>query len=193
MQKPKSMFKTNVVYGLIILFPLAIIVLLVVQIVEILDLIAVSLNLHSFTSFTMAVVLALLLLLIFCFSVGAMLRTRLGALSFERFEQGVLKQIPGYEIISNVLKGFVEKKTAYPAAIVRLFEPGTAVFGFVMEENENGLLTVFVPSAPVLTVGTVYLVERERVTILDEGAIALTDCISKWGIGAQKMIERAKI
>ena len=106
----------------------------------------------------------------------------------ERFEQVVLKQIPGYKIISNVLKGFAEKKTAYPAALVRLFGSRTAVFGFVMEEHDNGLVTVFVPSAPVLTVGMVYVVERDQVTILDAGAIAVTECISQWGIGSQKIL-----
>jgi uncharacterized membrane protein len=188
MQKPKSMFRTNVVYGLIVLFPLAIIVLLLAKMVEIMELIAAPLNLDSYTSVGLVIVLAVILLFIFCFIVGTILRTRLGALSFERFERTVLKQIPGYKIISNVLKGFVEKKTAYPAAMVRLFGPGTAVFGYVMEENENGLITVFVPSTPVLTVGTVYVVERERVTILDAGAIAVTECISQWGIGSQKIL-----
>jgi uncharacterized membrane protein len=188
MQKTKSIFRTNVVYGLIVLFPLAIIVLLLAKMVEIMELIAAPLNLDSYTSVALVIVLSIILLFVFCFAVGAILRTRLGALSFERFELTVLKQIPGYKIISNVLKGFAEKKTAYPGALVRLFGSETAVFGFVMEEHDNGLVTVFVPSAPVLTVGTVYVVKREQLTILDAGAIAVTECISQWGIGSQKIL-----
>jgi len=36
-----------------------------------------------------------------------------------------------------------------------------------MEENDNGSMTVFVPSSPAITVGTVYIVKRSRVTILE--------------------------
>jgi len=37
------------------------------------------------------------------------------------------------------------------------------VFGLVMEESQNGVLTVFLPSAPALTVGSLHVVERDRV------------------------------
>ena len=87
-----------------------------------------------------------------------------------------------------MLKGFAEKRTAYPAAIVRLYGPGTAVLGFIMEENENGSLTVFVPSAPALTVGSLHVVDRERVTILEAGGMDITNCISQWGIGLQNIL-----
>ena len=40
--------------------------------------------------------------------------------------------VPGYDLIQNVLRGFAEKRTAYPAALITLFGPGTGVFGLVM-------------------------------------------------------------
>jgi len=57
-----------------------------------------------------------------------------------------------------------------------------------MEEHDNGLLTVFVPSTPVLTVGNLYIVEPERVTRLTAGASEVADCISQWGMGSKKII-----
>jgi len=193
MKKIKSVFGTNVIYGLLVMVPTGIIVLLLEKVVEILESIAKPLQLQSATSVIGAMILALLMVLLLCFVVGAFVRTRLGAWSFDRFERTILKQIPGYEIISNALKGFVDKKTAYRAALVRLYGPGTGVLGFVMEENNNGSITVFVPSVPALTVGSLHIVDRERVTMLEAGSIDVTTCISKWGIGSQKILGSAHL
>ena len=188
MKNTKSVFRTNVIYGVLVLVPLAVIVLLLAKIVEILEKIAEPLNLQSYNSVIGAVILAVALVLTLCFVVGAFVRTRLGSWSLERFERTILKQIPGYEIISNALKGFAEKKTAYRAALVQLYGPGTGVLGFVMEENDNGNVTVFVPSVPTLTLGSLHVVDRDRVTMLEAGSIDVTNCISQWGIGSQKIL-----
>ena len=193
MKKNKSVFRTNVIYGVLVLVPLAVIVLLLAKIVEILEKIAEPLNLQSATSVIGAIVLAVLLVLILCFVVGVFVRTRLGSWSLERFEQTILRQIPGYEIISNALKGFAEKKTAYRAALVRLYGPGTGVLGFIMEENDNDSVTVFVPSVPTLTMGSLHVVDRERVTMLEAGSIDVTNCISQWGIGSNKILGSIKL
>jgi uncharacterized membrane protein len=193
MKKNKSVFRTNVIYGVLVLVPLAVIVLLLAKIVEILEKIAEPLDLQSYTSVIGAVILAVLLVLLLCFVVGVFVRTRLGSWSLERFERTILKQIPGYEIISNALKGFAEKRTAYRAALVQLYGPGTGVLGFVMEENDNGSLTVFIPSVPTLTVGSLHVVDRERVTMLEAGSIDVTNCISQWGIGSKKILGSIKL
>jgi len=72
--------------------------------------------------------------------------------------------------------------------LVQLFGPGTAVFGFVVEEHENDRLTVFVPSAPAITVGSVHIVERDRVTLLEASAVEVTSCVSQWGIGSRRVL-----
>lgn len=119
-----------------------------------------------------------------------LVRTGFGTWSFERLENKVLKQIPGYQIISRALKGFAAEETAYPKALVHLLGSEAAVLGFVMEENDNGSVTVFVPSSPVITVGTVYIVNRSRVTILEASTMEIADCISQWGIGSRKILSK---
>jgi uncharacterized membrane protein len=193
MKKTKSVFRTNVIYGVLVLVPLAVIILLLAEIVEILENLAEPLQLQSATGVIGAIILALLLVLSICFIAGAIVRTRLGTWSFERFERKILFQIPGFKIISNALKGFAEERTAYSAALVQLYGPGTGVLGFVMEENDNGSLTVFVPSVPTLTVGSLHVVDRERVTLLEAGSIDVTNCISQWGIGSRKILGSIKL
>lgn len=183
-----SVFKRNVVYGLLALFPATIIFLLLSKIMEILEKAATVLNLDSTTGFVLTILVGLLLLLILCFILGTFVRTRIGSWSLEKLERKVLCQIPGYEIISNVLKGFAEKKIAYPAAKIQLYGKGSAVIGFIMEENLDGSLTVFVPSSPALTLGSLHLVDRERVTILKAGSMEVANCISQWGIGSKNLL-----
>ena len=188
MNKKLALFKTNIIYGVLVILPLAVIFLFLSKIVEILEKIAKPLGLESYFSASLAVIIGFLLLLTVCFFVGVLVRSSIGAWSFERIENKVLKQIPGYQIISRALKGFAAEETAYPKALVRLLGSEAAVFGFVMEENDNGSVTVFVPSSPAITIGGVYIVDRSRVTILESSTMEIVDCLSQWGIGSRKIL-----
>lgn len=184
----KSIFKTNVIYGLIVLVPLTVIVLIIVKIMELLDALAVAVGLHSTAGAALATVLALIVFVLLCFAIGAFVRTRIGSWYFEKIENAGLKRLPGYKIISNILKGSVGKSSSLIPVMVQLYGPGVAVLGFIVEESENGPVTVFVPTSPAITIGNIYIVDRERVTRLDAAASGLTECISQWGIGVQKII-----
>jgi uncharacterized membrane protein len=74
-----SVFRTNVIYGLLVLVPAAIIFLLLAKIVEILEKMAASLNFASDTGVIVAIMLGILLLLLLCFVVGSFVRTRIGS------------------------------------------------------------------------------------------------------------------
>ncbi len=184
--------KTNVVYGLIAIIPIAIVILLLAKVVEVLkgigEPIAERLDMAPVVAALVAVVVAVAVILVACFVIGAAVRTRIGAWSFEKVEKAILARVPGYDLIQNVLRGFAEKRTAYPAALVSLFCPGTGVFGLVMENNGDGTVTVFIASAPTLTVGAVHVVDRDRVRMLDAGLMSVTDCVSQWGVGSAKVL-----
>ena len=78
MKKPGYSFKTNLVYGLVVIVPLAVLVLLIAKVVEILQTIALSLKLETTVGAGLAIVIALLLLLLVCLGIGAMVRTKIG-------------------------------------------------------------------------------------------------------------------
>ena len=188
MKQPGYSFKTNLFYGLVVIVPLAVLVLLIAKVVEILQTVALSLELESTVGAGLAIVIALLLLLLVCLGIGTIVRTKIGTWSFKKLEQAILRHVPGYELLGNILKGFAKEKAAYPAVMVQLHGPGSAVFGLAMEEHQNGVLTVFLPSAPALTVGSLHIVERDRVTFLDASTVDVAQCISQWGVGSQKVL-----
>ena len=189
MKESKSNIKTNLVYGLIVLVPVIFALVILVKFVEILELVAKAIGLHTNFGATIAVFLALVVLLVLCYAAGALVRTQIGAWSFGRFEEKVLLKIPGYRILSNILKGFAaEKVESYKPALVQLGPPGTAVIGFVMDENDNDTITVFVPSVPALTVGALHIVERSRVTLLEVNHLDIVNCITEWGMDSSKIV-----
>jgi uncharacterized membrane protein len=162
------------------------------KIVEILEQIAKPLGLESTFGAAIVLILAVLVVLLLSYFVGSLVQRGIGAWSFEVFEEKLLKQIPGYQIVSNILKGFAEKRTSYPAAMVQLAGPGASVFGFIMEEHDDGSFTVFVPSSPALTVGSLHVLERDRVTLLEASSADVANCISQWGVGSKEILDRKR-
>ena len=183
-----SRFRTNIMYGLLVIIPLAIIGFILMQFLTIAKSFAKILGLDSDTSLGVAMMLALLLLIAICYGIGALVRTQIGAWSFERIERLLLQHVPFYKIISNILKGFAEEGMAYPPVLAQLSGPGAAVLGTVIEENDNDTLTVFVPTAPAMTVGSLHVLSRDRVTYLNASTLDLVNCVTEWGIGSGKLI-----
>ena len=181
---------TNIVYGVIALVPIGILALLVVQVLNVLGEVARPLALHSKLAAALVVVVGLAAVLVLCFLLGLLIRTRLGTATYESIERRYLKRLPGYEPITSILRGFAQKSKGYRPVTVSLFGPGTAVFGLLIEANGNGTMTVFVPTAPTMAVGSIHVVDEDRVRILDASFSDLSGCISQWGIGSRRLLER---
>jgi uncharacterized membrane protein len=182
------MIKTNITYGLIVLIPVAIIVFLLAKIYEVLKLVGQPLGLESVFGTALAVICSFILLLGLSYVIGALVRGRTTGLTFERIETVLLSKVPGYDILGNVLKGFAHDRNNFPPVLVNLHGPDSAVFALVMDENEDGTLTIFVPSSPALTVGVVHVVKPKLVTRLDASIADVTGCISQWGIASRKVL-----
>lgn len=184
----KSSHKSNLVYGLIVLIPIAIVLLIVFELVELLESLTESLGFESSLDTGLAILLVLVGLIVLSYVVGAMVNTRLGQISFERLENTVLRQVPFYKVISRLLKGFAVSEATYQAVLVSLASPNVRVIGFIADENPDGTYTVFVPTAPALTIGTLYVVDPERVTPLTASTLEVVECVTEWGSGTHKII-----
>jgi uncharacterized membrane protein len=140
-------------------------------------------------------ILSLLLVLVICFLVGLVLHTRLGSFSREKLEKNVLIRIPGYELIRSLTQrvaGANDHNVWKPALIE--IEDGL-VPGFIIEEFEDGRVTVFVPSVPTPFAGAVYVLSSDRVHPVDVPFTEAIKVISKWGSGAKALVlamEKAK-
>lgn len=187
MKRLFSAIRTNILYGIVFLIPIAAFILVAYYFVgvwnEVLRPLSDQLGFTTLESRMLAVVLSLALLLFICFVIGGLIRTRFGTWTFEKFETRILNHLPGYGIIATLLRGFADEQNAYQPALVTLIRGGPAMLGFVMEDNGGSHLTVYVPAAPLMTVGQVYVVERVSIKLLEGSAIGAANCISQWGVG----------
>ncbi|MCF8033603.1 MAG: hypothetical protein K9K66_05075 [Desulfarculaceae bacterium] len=187
MAEPKATLKLNLIYGLVVLVPTALIAWLVVEVVGVLSKLGKLLGLQSVWGVLVAVVLGVAVLAVVCCLIGAAVRTRIGAWSFDRLEARIFRQLPGYQLLKNLLTGFAEMRQAYPAALVRLHD-GAEAFCMVMEELPGGRCTVFLPLAPMVSLGSIYVVESQRLTMLEANPLDVITCVSQWGVGAAQVL-----
>ena len=59
---------------------------------------------------------------------------------------------------------------------------------FIIEELDDGRLTVFVPSVPTPLAGAVYILGRERVHALDIPFTQAIRSVSRWGSGSKDLV-----
>ncbi len=100
----------------------------------------------------------------------------------------LLERIPGYTLLRGLagrITGQEEGKT-FAAALVEIED--ALVPAFIVEEHADGKYTVFVPSVPTPAAGTVYILERSRVHLVDVPFTAAVSVISKWGAGSEKLL-----
>ena len=133
-------------------------------------------------------IVALLLVLIFCFLIGLAIRTRLGRVVWERIERTLFEKIPGYGLFRSLghrLAGEDQDK-AWKPALVEIED--ALVPAFVIEELDDGRLTVFVPSVPTPLAGAVYILAPERVHPLDVPFTQAIKTVSRLGAGSKFLI-----
>ena len=136
--------------------------------------------------------LAISIIVVTCFLLGLLVRTAGGRTLGRWFEQSLLYQLPGYRLLrrlSRQVAGETEEALGAPV-LVRLGD--SRQYGFLVEELPTGEVTVFVPLAPLLYLGTVHLVPAERVTRLSQPLPRVIDRISRFGIGSANIAAAAR-
>jgi uncharacterized membrane protein len=186
-----SRIRTNIFYGAIALLPVVVLAFIIFKLFEILQKLLDGLSPYLSTSSLLGIGLLLLVtiltLLSLCFLFGVFVNTGVGALLMNKVSSGLSENIPGYNIIANLMSGMSAGKISYPPALITLFASGSASLGFVMEDNGGQYLTVFIPSAPIMTVGAIHLVERDRVQLIEGSSINAANCVTQWGMGLEKL------
>ena len=111
--------------------------------------------------------LSLALVLIICCLLGIAVRTRVGRTLRERVEKSLFERLPGYALFRSLTQRLAGEgqESAWKPALVEIEE--VLVPAFIIEDLEDGRLTIFVPSVPTPLAGAIYILSRERVHALD--------------------------
>ena len=133
-------------------------------------------------------VLASLLILILCFLTGVGIRTRIGRAIWDQIEKSLFQRIPGYALFRSLAQRMAgeSEETAWKPALAEIEE--ALVPAFIIEELDDGRLTVFVPSVPTPFAGAIYILSPDRVHPLNVPFTQAVKAISRWGSGSKDLV-----
>lgn len=167
-----STIKSTITKGILLLLPLSIFGFVLFKVFQLMYQVAKLVDkiipIQTYGGIVIVNILALFLLLLLCFLLGV-LATNKRVDSFKNWiEAKVLMNIPGYLF----LKGYSESidyqeksKQEFIPALISFDD--NAQLGFLIEENKNGMASVFMPGAPSPWSGSVIYVENNRVKKLN--------------------------
>lgn len=183
-----NFIKTTALGGLLVIVPIAIVLFVLGQLL--LALLSLANDVVAWLGIGIDDVLvmsgiALLSLVGLCFVTGLAVRTRLGDALKSWFGRNVAKRIPMYSAISNLTKRFAGiDGTQFAPVEIDLYNSGARAMGFLVEDLPGSRCAVFVPTAPVATVGNVYLLDKEKVRPIDASMSDTVSVITQWGVDA---------
>ena len=136
-------------------------------------------------------VLSLGIFCVFIFMIGLLVRNKIGKVYFKSFEKKYLTKIPLYNLIHQTVYQFVGLKKLPFSEVVLLdpFRSGTMMTGFITDQIDEKLYTVFVPTAPNPTNGNIYHVPKELITFLDVSTQDAMRTVMGMGTGTASMLE----
>jgi uncharacterized membrane protein len=180
--------KTTLLGGVLLVLPAWLAVLLVIKALMQLQIFVKPVSEHLPEGTVHPRVIAVFALIGMCFLVGLIIRTAMGAQAKRTAEHYFLEKIPGY----TTLRGFASRLTDYEQnatfqpALIEIEE--ALVPGFIVEEHDAERCTVFVPSVPTPMSGAIYIIASSRVHRLELPAMAVMQCVSKWGAESGKLL-----
>jgi uncharacterized membrane protein len=138
--------------------------------------------------FPAGTILELLLVLLICFIIGMAIRNRKGRALWERVENSLFSKIPGYEVIRSLTRQLAGQSEgeAWQPALAEIED--ALVPAFIIEELEDGRLTVFVPSVPTALAGAIYILTADRVHRVKVGVAKAIQAVSRWGSGSRDLV-----
>ncbi len=182
--------KTTLIGGALFLAPLVAIIYLAAKAVgAISNLMAPITNMLPRTMFgvAMADIVAALILVSAAFGAGVVARTEIGRRFGEEAEGWILRWMPGYTLFKSMSQEQVGASTAAIQVVLATLDDAW-LLAFVMEQHPSGMLTVFVPSAPTPTSGTIYFMTEAQVRRIDVPVASVMRSLQQLGVGSASLL-----
>lgn len=195
MGKLADFLKTTIIGGFFVLLPLVVVAVLLTlagaTVIKAIKPIIEILPVKGVAGLTLVTLAVVLFILAFCFLIGFFVKMRIGSLMQQWLESLLLKRLPGYTMFKNLTRRLAgEEGIEFAPALVDLYGSETRALGFIIEEHEEGKLTVFVPISPTPTLGQVFLVPRSHVQKLEAKFVDVVNSLTQWGIESNKFFRR---
>ena len=193
MIKIKPFFSTTFLGGFLILLPLAILFLafrsLFLFILDNIDPITGLVIQTAMVNRPLAAAITIGIILGVCFFLGLFVKTTVGRFLYVSLETNLLLKIPGYRIVKETVSQLLgsQKNLFSGVALVDLFGSKTLVTAFITDRQEDGSVTVFIPSAPAPTAGFIYHIPKDNVYEIDYPVDLAMKSILSFGAGSRSL------
>ncbi len=189
-----AFIRATLIGGILFLLPIVVLAIVIGKAQElarrIVAPLASRIAMQSMAGISTGTILAIGLLVLFCLLAGMFAKTRLAPKVVEWLESGFLYNIPGYDFFKGISESLMGYETghAYPVVLARIEEAWQ--IGFLMEHLESGYYAVFVPGAPNVWSGSVYLMTEERFQRIGVSRVEAVKCLRRLGLGADALLSR---
>jgi len=195
MKQIVDFLKTTVIGGLFVLLPVLLLYMLLAEALQLVVALATPIaDLFPKWVFAQAeapILIALVLIVGVSFLLGLTLRSAALSRLGYWIESTVLSRLPAYTVLKRLTKGFAKEEA-------EAFKPGLLVSAegwkdivYVIEDHGDGQLTVLVPWAPMAFSGSVKVVGRDRVEMLDANLGDVSKVLSLWGMGTRDLMGKS--
>lgn len=178
----------SVITGLIIILPVYLAALLLLKGMKSVVGLVQPLAMLLPEAFPAEKLLSLLFILVICFMIGVAVRTRAGQMARERVGKILTEKMPGFELIRSLTQRMAGKDVEHTWKPALIEVDDGLVPGFIIEENEDGRYTIFIPSVPTPFAGAVYILDSQRVHPLNVPFVEAIKVVSRWGSGAHELV-----
>lgn len=188
--------KTTLIGGALFMLPVVLVVVLVAKAIHMLakvsEPVAEHLPLKSVAGIAAVDLVAFLLLLVGAFLGGLVARTGFGRRIGGKVEQLVVMKMPGYSLLKSMTSDVqnIETSTAWKVVLANIDDAW--LIAFQVERHASGMLTVFIPSAPTPTAGSLYFLTEQQVKRLNVSVASAVRCIKELGIGSKELLDQVQ-
>jgi len=184
-------FKTTAIGGLLVIVPIAIILYVLAELFYVLyslaEALISTLNIEIDDALIMVGIAAAALIAL-CFLTGLLIRTRFGLMIKRGFNRHIGDRIPMYNALASLTQRFAGQEGSDFAPVeVDMYHSSARAIGFRIENLPGDRCAVFVPSAPVATIGNIYVVARCDVTDISASVTDTFAAITQWGVDSKKL------
>jgi uncharacterized membrane protein len=188
--------KATLIGGLFVVLPIVLLYLLALKAVQLAVQISTPIAAvvpAELSPIKSPLLIAALLIVGASFLVGLAMYSRAARRCGHWLEAQTLQRIALYKFfkgLAGAMGGGADDAGFRPALLT--LPNGAKAFALIIEEHGDDAATVFVPSAPTPTVGTVQIAERNQLQILNLKGRDVLQVLSHWGIGARGLLEKPR-
>ena len=181
--------------GLFVLLPVLLLYLLLAEALELVVALATPITglfpKGTFDELRFPVIIALILIVGASFLIGLGLRSAVARRLGLYIERTVLNRLPMYNVLKSLTKGFSDQGQGEAFKPAVLISPdGCRELAYVIEEHDDGNVTVMLPWTPTPFIGTVKIMDQNRIKMLDAKLGDATKVLSEWGLGFRHLLNK---